>query len=326
MAIDFWKAQQKAKTRTLFYLIAFLVMTLLIAIGFEWILQTLLYGNYGNHFPYFGLGFALITVFYAAFNYLMYERNGGAYVAESLGAKRVSPNSEAAKDVQLLHIVQEMAIAANLPIPDVYILNAQDINAFAAGLTPDKAAITVTQGALETLSRDELQGVIAHEFGHIYNKDMKIGLQLAAMVAGFFVAITLGLRLLQFSSWGSDEDRRMSPALLIALGLFIAGGIAWFGGSILRSLVSREREYLADATGVQFTRNPDGLIDALKKIQKKEKQKSDMPQMGQPYAHLYFSHPSLMGRLFATHPPIELRIAALEGRDYIDLEKETVED
>lgn len=326
MAIDFWKAQQKARARTVFYLIAFLFMTLLIAIGFEWILQTLLYGDYGNHFPYFGLGFVIITVFYAAFNYLMYGHYGGAYVAESLGAKRISPNTIASREVKLLHIVEEMAIAANLPMPAIYILNAHEINAFAAGLSPDKAAVTVTQGAIDTLSRDELQGVIAHEFGHIYNKDMKIGLQLAAMVAGFFVAIYLGIRLLQFSSYTSSEDRKMNPALIIALGLFIAGGIAWFGGSILRSLVSQEREYLADATGVQFTRNPEGLINALKKIQKNEKQKSDMPQLGQPYAHLYFSHPSIMGRLFATHPPIERRIAALEGRKFVDLEKDAVED
>ena len=193
-----------------------------------------------------------------------------------------------------------MSIAASLPMPPVYILEAQEINAFAAGLVPNKAAITVTRGALNRLSRDELQGVIAHEFGHIYNGDMRIGLQLAALIAGFFITLYLGIRLMQFSSFRSQGDRRGNPIVLVAIALLVAGSIAWFGGSVLRSMVSREREFLADATGVQFTRNPDGLIDALKKIGGEEKQ--DMPKVGKPYAHLYFNHSSFWGRLFATHP------------------------
>lgn len=313
MAMDFWKAQEKAKSRTVLYLLVFFCMTLFLALGIEWILRTFLSDYYTMNFPLFAVCFSLITITYAAFNYLMYREYGGKYVAESLGARKISLTSNYAEEKKLINIVEEISIAASLPMPAIYILDAKEINAFAAGLDPNKSAITVTQGSLNQLNREELQGVIAHEFGHIYNGDMKIGLQLSALVAGFFIALYLGFRLLQFSNFRSREDKR-NPLLLLGLALLAAGSIAWLGGSILRSMVSREREYLADATGVQFTRNPQGLIGALKKIGASTKE--DMPKVGKPYAHLYFNHKSFMETLFATHPSLEKRIAALEGETY----------
>lgn len=321
MAMDFWKAQQRAKSKTTFYIIAFLLMTLFLALGIEWILRTYFSDYYTISFPLFAVSFSVITISYACFNYLMFREYGGSYVAESVGAKKVLRTSSRSQDLRLLNIAEEISIAAALPMPEIYILDAKEINAFAAGFVPAKAAITVTQGSLDKLNRDELQGVIAHEFGHIYNGDMKIGLQLSALVAGFFVTLYLGLRLMQFSSFQRNNgEQKRNPLALLALALLAAGSIAWLGGSILRAMVSREREYLADATGVQFTRNPDGLIGALEKIEKSTKE--DMPAVGKPYSHLYFNHRSFWQSIFATHPSLEKRIAALKGETYFPKEAE----
>jgi heat shock protein HtpX len=220
----------------------------------------------------------------------------------------------------LLNIVEEIALATSLPTPPVYILDANEINAFAAGTSRENAAITVTRGCLNLLNRDELQGVLAHEFGHIYNKDMTIGMRVAAMIMGFFIVTYMGLRLLQGSSYSSrrsdDEDRRGgNPIMIIALIFLVAGAITWFFGSILQAMVSRQREYLADASSVQYTRNPKGLANALRKIANSTV--SDMPRSGQPFAHLYFNeHESFWSRIFATHPPVEDRIAAIEEGEY----------
>lgn len=311
MAMDFWKAQQKAKTRTTIYLLSFVAMTFAVAFGIEWILQNFFENYYQRGFPLFAVAFCAMTFLYALYNYTMYQQYGGGYVAKSLGARQIGKASIERHEAILYNICEEIAVAASLPMPEIYLLDAKEINAFAAGLTPSKAAVTVTNGALSKLSRDELQGVIAHEFGHIYNGDMKIGLRLAAMVAGFFVVLSCGIKLMQFSNFRSDEGRK-SPLTFVAIALLAAGAITWLGGSILRGLVSQEREYLADATGVQFTRDPTGLIGALLKIEKD--QKEDMPPLGQPYAHLYFNHHSFWQSLFATHPPIADRIAVLEGK------------
>jgi len=221
-----------------------------------------------------------------------------------------------------LNIVEEIALATSLPIPPVYILEVEEINAFAAGTTPENAAITVTRGCMRLLNRDELQGVLAHEFGHIYNRDMTIGMRVAAMIMGFFIVTYIGLRLLEGAAWSGggrrydDEDRRGgNPIFIIALICLIAGSLTWFFGSILQAMVSRQREYLADASAVQYTRNPQGIANALKKIAASGV--SDMPKSGKAFAHLYFNEPpSFWSRLFATHPPLEARIAAIEGGEY----------
>lgn len=310
MAIDFWKAQQSAKSKTLFYFIIFLMMTAIVAFGIEWILQNFFEDYYHRGFPLFAVIFCAVTFIYAFYNYAMFHQYGGSYVAQSLGAKRVHRNSSFKHEAFLYNICEEIAVASSLPMPEIFLLDAKEINAFAAGLTPDKAAITITDGALKKLSREELQGVIAHEFGHIYNGDMKIGLRLAAMVAGFFVILSLGIRLLQFAQYRSNDEKK-SPMVFLAIALLVAGAVTWLGGSILRCLVSQEREYLADATAVQFTRDPTGLAGALIKIEKD--QTADMPALGEPYAHLYFNHNSFWKSLFATHPPIQDRIAVLLG-------------
>jgi heat shock protein HtpX len=320
MVMNFWEAQRRAKSKTAIYLSIFIALTLIAATLAEWAMRIFAAPDYANpELPYVGLAFLGITFAVAGFNYMNYLQAGGSYVAESLGAEPVDPYTRNPKERQLLNIVEEIALATTLPVPPIYIVEAQEINAFAAGTSPDNAAITVTRGCLNLLNRDELQGVLAHEFGHIYNRDMTIGMRVAAMIMGFFIVTYIGLRLLESSSYSrrsDDEDRRGgNPLLLIALIFLVAGVVTWFFGSILQAMVSRQREYLADASSVQYTRNPIGLANALRKIARSTI--SDMPRSGQAFAHLYFNeHESFWSRIFATHPPIEKRIAAIEGGEY----------
>ncbi len=318
MVMNFWEAQRRAKSKTALYISIFIVLTLVAATLAELAMRAFAAPDYGDPLvPYVGLGFLGVTFAVAGFNYMNYLQAGGSYVAESLGANLVNPYTRDPKERQLINIVEEIALATSLPVPPIYILEAQEINAFAAGTSPDNAAISVTRGCLNLLNRDELQGVLAHEFGHIYHRDMTIGMRVAAMVMGFFIVTYIGLRLLEMSSYSRrDEDRRGgNPTVLIALIFLVAGAVTWFFGSILQAMVSRQREYLADASSVQYTRNPQGLANALRKIARSTI--SDMPRSGQPFAHLYFNeHESFWSRIFATHPPIEDRIAAIEGGEY----------
>jgi heat shock protein HtpX len=323
MAMNFWEAQRKARSRTTLYLTVFVILTLGIAAAAEWAMREFAGPDYHPPLPYIGLIFLGVTFFVAGGQYMLYSTQGGSYVAESVGAYRVDPRTDDMAERQLLNIVEEMAVAASLPMPAVYIMEADQINAFAAGLRSDNAAIAITDGALRRLKRDEIQGVIAHEFGHIYNGDMRISLRLAAMVMGFYFAFFLGLRVLQFAGLSerrrSREDERNggngNVVALAAIILFIAGAITWLAGSILKAMVSREREYLADACAVQFTRNPSGIANALRKIAKDSVE--DMPKDGASLSHMYFNDTSFLSNVFATHPPIEKRIAAIEGRTYM---------
>lgn len=320
MVMNFWEAQRQAKSKTFYYLIVFFILTVIAATLAELAMRTFAGPSYDPpELPYVGLGFLGLTFLVAGFNYLSYTASGGSYVAESLGAEQVDPLTRHPKERQLLNIVEEIALATSLPVPPVYILDAHEINAFAAGTSPSNAAITVTTGCLNALSRDELQGVLAHEFGHVYNRDMTISMRVAAMIMGFFIVTYIGLRLMQFGSYSrrDEEGKGGNPLVMVGLIFLVAGAVTWFFGSILQAMVSRQREYLADACSVQYTRNPEGIAGALKKIL--NSQVSDMPRSGQAYSHMYFNeHESFFARLFASHPPLKDRILAIEGGEYND--------
>lgn len=324
MAMQFWEAKRRHRFRTFVYIVVFLAL----ACAVSWIAQVVLlffaqegYSAYIPHFGFLMVGFiCLVSLIY----YMCYASFGGSMVAESMGGIKLELETvTSSKERELYHIVQEMAIASRLPMPSVYLIQANEINAFAAGLKPEKSVIAVTTGALTALNRDELQGVVAHEFGHIATGDMRIGMRLAALLMGFFIIFYLGLRLLEGSMlFGRRNDNgKGSSAVLIALILLGAGVIMWFAGSILRACVSREREYMADASAVEFTRNPDGIASALKKIEIINEQVKDMPKSGLGYSHLYLDNRSFMSRLFATHPPIKKRIAAIEDQKIKDQRK-----
>lgn len=313
MAFNFWEAQRRARSKTTLYLTLFIILTLGVGIGVELVMYHLLEG-YNSPIPFFGIGFVLITFAVAGYEYSVFLVQGGKYVAKLMDGVEIREHTNHPEQRQILNIVNEMAIAASVPVPEVYLINAEEINAFTAGTKPENTVIAITTGALKRLSRDELQAVIAHEFGHIYNGDVKISMRLAAMVMGFYILFYLGIRLMQIVSTSGDE-RRKSNLYLIPLVLMLAGAITWFFGSILKASVSREREYLADACSVQFTRNPDGIISALKSIEGQARTPK-LERNGMGYSHMFFDDRSWMSSLFATHPPLAKRIEAIEGKEY----------
>ncbi len=322
MAMNFWEAQKRARAHTTLYITIFIVLTLVVAVVSELAMRTLAQDSYDPPLPYVGMAFLAITCCVAIFQYAMFSSQGGGYVAESMGGIRLTPANSSPKEIQLLNIVEEIALAAAVPVPAVYLINAKEINAFAAGLNPQTSAIAVTVGALNLLSRDELQGVIAHEFGHIHNGDMVISMRLAAMVMGFYFVLYIAMRLMQISGMRGRDSRRDGNGgnvlALAALILVVAGAFTWLAGSLLKCMVSREREYLADACSVQFTRDPKCIAGALRKIAGMNVH--DMPKSGIAFSHMYFEDTGFLSSLFATHPPIGKRIAAIEGRTYIPAE------
>ncbi|MEM1283406.1 MAG: M48 family metallopeptidase [Chlamydiota bacterium] len=319
--MDFWAAQDRARKKTKIYVTIFVVITLIVATLSELAMRAFAPDTYQTNFPIVGLIFIALTFIVAGWNYSMYSSFGGSYVAKSIGAREIDPETTNPHERQLLNIVQEMALASGLSMPAVFIIPAKQINAFAAGMNTDNAAIAITEGALITLNRDEVQGVIAHEFGHIYNGDMCISMRLAAMIMGFFFVFFIGLRLIQVSALtggrsSSNRQKGADPVALAALIFMVAGIITYIAGKVLQAMVSREREYLADACSVQFTRNPNGIANALRKIAS-EHTAQDMPKTGAQFAHMYLNDRSAFSALFATHPPIEKRIAAIEGKTYL---------
>src|SRR5210317_2619922 len=195
-------------------------------------------------------------------------RSGGGKVARDLGGVLVEADAHDPLRRRLYNVVEEIALASGIPVPEIYVLEQESaINAFAAGFTPADAAVAVTRGALETLSRNELQGVIAHEFSHIFNGDMRLNIRLMGALFGILVLSLIGRRVLHGSYYvGRSKNSNGGAIVLIAVAVMLVGYIGLFFGRWIKSAVSRQREYLADASAVQFTRNPDGIAGALKRI------------------------------------------------------------
>ncbi|MFP4228061.1 MAG: M48 family metallopeptidase [Salinivenus sp.] len=247
-------------------------------------------------------------------------RQGGHVVAESLGGKKLSGEPESLAERRLLNVVEEMAIAAGVPVPSVYVLEEQGINAFAAGFTTDDAVIGVTRGCLELLNRDELQGVIAHEFSHVLNEDMRINLRLMGLLHGILLISLAGRLVLHtafYSGGGRNRDNKGKIALLLfGVALVVIGFAGYFCGTLIKAAVSRQREFLADAAAVQFTRNPDGLAGALKKIGGHVQGAQVEASGAEASSHLFFGN-ALEGRFLgsgwlSTHPPLTARIQRID--------------
>ncbi|HEV2703087.1 MAG TPA: M48 family metallopeptidase [Steroidobacteraceae bacterium] len=241
-------------------------------------------------------------------------RGGGAVVAQSLGGVRVERDSTDPARQRLRNIIEEMSIASGVPVPEIYVLEQEPaINAFAAGHTPANACITVTQGAIDHLSRDELQGVIGHEFSHILNGDMRLNIQLMGAIFGLLVIAIIGRLVFNFAPrGGGDRDRRGGSLGWVGVGLaaMVLGYLGLLAGRMLQAAVSRQRERLADASAVQFTRNTSGLKGALMKIAALEEGSKFVAADAEQVAHMLFA-PGL-DRIFATHPPLLERIRELD--------------
>ena len=320
--MDFFKQQDKARGLSgyLILLFGFAVLCIIIsifcltsfAVGFErdlaalaWTLELAVISTIGT----------VIAVFLASAFRISWLSSGGKVVAESMGGQRLNQNTKDPLSRQVLNVVEEMAIASGTPVPPVYLMDEQGINAFAAGYSPRDAVIGVTRGCATKLNRDQLQGVMAHEFSHILNGDMRINIRLTGIIFGIVFLASIG-RILTNVAYISGGRRRNGKdggggaLVILGIGLLIIGGIGGFFGSMIRASISRQREFLADASAVQFTRNPDGIAGALKRIGGYSHGSKLQSAGAQEFSHMFFS--SGISNMFATHPPLPIRIKRID--------------
>ncbi len=277
------------------------------------------YGRMMSSFQFFDPAFfifgsmVIVIIILSASIYKMSTlKKGGSAVAEMLGGRRVSGKTTDPRERQLINVVEEMAIASGIPVPQVYVLDAErGINAFAAGLELNDAAVTVTRGTLNKLNREELQGVIAHEFSHILNGDMRLNVQLIGILFGI---LFLGIAGQKFLSGGRISLRAGLPAIVAGVFLVIIGYLGSFLGRLMQCAISRQQEFLADASAVKFTRNPLGLAGALKKIGGSLFGSGILSPEARQASHLFFgeSHPDKWFSFLNTHPPLATRVRLLD--------------
>jgi len=324
--LNFFDAQDQARRSTRRLVILYLLATAAIVIsvstvvGFAFSMGEPIV-DLGTHVAnnigvFLGAGvFALLVIGIATLVKTSQLRSGGGRVARDLGATLVSDGSIDPLHQRLRNVVEEMAIASGVPVPEIYVLeNEQGINAFAAGYAPEDAAVAVTRGTLELLNREELQGVIAHEFSHVLNGDMRLNIRLMGVLFGIVVITIIGRRVLfSMRHIRSRDSAKLVPVgLAIGIGLIVIGGLGVFFARLIKASVSRQREYLADASAVQFTRQTDGIANALKKIGGYHA--GSRFQLAEPeeVSHMLFGTGSNLSSIFATHPPLTQRIQALE--------------
>ncbi|MFD1260007.1 M48 family metallopeptidase [Entomomonas asaccharolytica] len=321
--MDFFGHQDKAKTRTFLLVSLFIIGLALLSIVTTFAINLVLMAtldahatDYISYWPILGaiVGITLLVTFFKHLSL----RAGGKVVAEALGGRLISRSTRDTNERRLLNLVDEMAIAARLPAPPVYLLDDEpNINAFAAGHTVNNAVIGITKGALELLTRDELQAVIGHEFSHILNGDMRINLRFTAMIFGFLYitqAATIIMRASQYLRASRSNNKNaaavMAAIFLISIILFIAGWLTSLWARIMQAAINRQREYLADASSVQFTRQGMALASALKKIGGSVSGSSLQTASAQSYNHLLFGQGD--EHLLATHPSLTKRILRLD--------------
>lgn len=244
--------------------------------------------------------------------------SGGA-VAQMLGGQKVTHDSRDPLEKRLLNIVDEMSIASGLPVPEVYVLQGQDgINAFASGPTPERSAVAVTRGAIERLDRDELQGVVAHEFSHIIHGDVRLNIRLAAYIYGLLILVGVGNIFLELSrgrSYSNSNRKAFMPLLMMGAVVVGIGTLGKVLSVLMSAAISRNREYLADATAVQLTRNPAGLAGALKKIGGYQFGSLVDSREADGVAHFFLADAkrlSFFEKFASTHPPLMDRIKNLD--------------
>jgi Zn-dependent protease with chaperone function len=324
--MDFFASQDAARKKTsllLFYFglaVFFIIVAVYLAIAFFFVYQESKTGQFSPtriwDLELFGsvAGATLLIVICGSLYKVSILKSGGARVAEMLGGKLIPVSTNNFLEKRLLNIVDEMAIASGVPVPPVYLMEKEKgINAFAAGFRPDDAVIGITRGALETLNRDELQGVVAHEFSHILNGDMWLDLKLVGFLHGILLIALIGRSILRGSS-RSRNSKNSGGVALFGLVLLILGYVGVLFGKLIKSGVSRQREYLADASAVQFTRNPQGLTGALKKIGGLAAGSLVDHNKAEEISHMFFSNglkASWIG-LFSTHPPLVERVTRLD--------------
>lgn len=329
--MNFFDAQDQARRSSRRLVIAYVVATILIVLGVTAIVGIAAYSFAPGNDAYPAGQFArdnlalLAGTAVAATLFILgaslYKTSvlsaGGGRVAVDMGGTLVPTDVQDPLRRRLRNVVEEMAIASGVPVPEIYVLEEeQGINAFAAGFSPSDAAVAVTRGTLEILDRDELQGVIAHEFSHILNGDMKLNIRLMGVLFGIMVLGLIGRLIVRggyhSSIISSRRDRGAPVVLVVGIGLVILGGIGVFFARLIKASVSRQREYLADASAVQFTRQSEGIANALKKIGGYSAGSQINASDPEEVSHMLFGSGSGLMGMFATHPPLIDRIKALD--------------
>ena len=321
--MDFFQHQDKAKKRT-FLLVCLYILGLL---GLTSVVAIAVFVAMGDSDPVLPLlcasGVCVLVIGGTLFKSAQLSAGGGRAVAESLGGRQVSNAATDPAERRLYNVVEEMALAAGVPVPTLYIMdNERSINAFAAGFSPNTAVIGVNRGTVELLTRDELQGVIAHEFSHILNGDMRRNLRLIGILFGLQLLAIIGYYALQIvryvpSSRNKGGGGIVFVLLVVGIAFIIVGYIGVFFSSLIKAAISRQREYLADASAVQFTRNPDGIAGALKKIGCRSVGSGVTNPHAAEASHLFFGNVCRLfslGGLLATHPDLTTRIKRIEPR------------
>ena len=329
--MNFFQHQEQARRNTTRLTIYFFLAVASI-IGSIYLLASILfykiYRDAVNGFDWwsferfvFFAGTALLVISIASLYKTVQLSRGGDAIARLLGGRPIDPNTDHLQQRQLLNVVEEMAIASGIAVPTIYVLEDENsINAFAAGFTPNDAVIGVTKGTLNLLSRDELQGVIAHEFSHIFNGDMRLNVRLLGILHGIMVISIIGYFILRGTAFSSNR-KKGNTLPLFGLALIIIGYVGVFFGNLIKSAVSRQREFLADASAVQFTRNPDGIMGALKKIGGLNYGSQIKNPQGKGTSHFFFSNSDLRGdarasasnfNFLSTHPPLTDRIRRID--------------
>ena len=318
--MDFFEKQELARRRTKWLVVYFLlaVIGIIAALHFGF---CVIFSQPIDDWELLGITAAgvVVSVAIGSLVKILQLAKGGKAVAEMLGGLPVNPATTDPAERRLLNVVEEMSLASGVPVPSVYILAEDAINAFAAGYGPTDAAIGVTRGCIENLTRDELQGVVAHEFSHILNGDMRLNIRLMGLLNGILFLAVLGGILVRVAassprSRSSDNKNNGSiVALFLGAGvlLYLVGWIGVFFSRLIQAAVSRQREFLADASAVQFTRNPHGIAGALAKIGNLTSRLTH--PRAQEASHMFFGNglPESWFNLFATHPPIKERIAQI---------------
>jgi Zn-dependent protease with chaperone function len=319
MATDFFERQDVARRNTKWLVVMF-VLAVIGVVGTTFLVTAGAFGAMeGGEFPLeipiaASVG-ALALIGGGSLYKVAQLAGGGTVVAERLGGRRVYPNTTDPTDRRLLNVVEEMALASGVPVPPVFLLtDEKGLNAFAAGFSPSDAVIGVTRGCAEQLSRDQLQGVIAHEFSHILNGDMRLNLRLIGVLHGILLMGLVGREVLRLAGRGGRRRSRRGDGaaylLIIGLAFMVIGFVGLFFGNLIKAAVSRQREFLADASAVQFTRNPEGIAGALKRIGAAVFGSRLTSPRAEEASHMYFAQ-GISG-LFATHPPLEDRIRRLD--------------
>jgi Zn-dependent protease with chaperone function len=321
--MDFFARQDAARKKSGRLVVYFLAAVALIIVTVYVLVAALGLYFSGPDFVFWNAGIFFtvslvvsLVVFLGSLYKLGIIRKGGAAVANMMGGRLLPTNSDDVLERRTLNVVAEMALASGVPVPPVYLMeNEASINAFAAGFNADDAVIGISRGAVDALTRDELQGVVAHEFSHILNGDMRLNIRLIGVIHGILLLHLIGyglMRIVGRTSSSRDSAKVQVPLLIFAVSLMGLGWIGVFFGRLIKSAVSRQREYLADASAVQFTRNPDGIGGALVKIGRS----SHHSHIGHPRAeelsHLFFGNAvKRLSGLMATHPPLKDRIMVL---------------